>query len=214
MKFTLVPLFFIFYYLLLTGCFAPVNSVYENAKLLEEGEAEIMGSYSTYYGQSIDLETLEPKNDHINQNFGIAAGYGFTNKFNLRVRYEYLELKIDLGDNKRVNYFEVNSKINIIKDRLAFSIPFGFYYLNHDRYTFSLDPRLIASYRVNNNFEMTAIPKVHCFYGNKLKFIPGFTFGIGLSSDLNKWAIRPEVGYDGYVYFGMSANVLFTLNKK
>jgi len=42
-----------------------------------------------------------------------------------------------------------------------------------------------------------------------LGILPGFSFNIGLSEDLDKWAIRPEIGYDGYFNFGIGANVNF-----
>ncbi|MCB9285406.1 MAG: hypothetical protein H6563_15175 [Lewinellaceae bacterium] len=69
---------------------------------------------------------------------------------------------------------------------------------------FVFDPRLIYTYKANNYFSLSVIPKVHLFFGEGDAFLmPGITLGFGLSSNLDKWALRPEVGYDGFLYGGL-----------
>ena len=40
--------------------------------------------------------------------------------------------------------------------------------------------------------------------------MPGLSLGIGLSNNLDQWAIRPEVGFDGNLNFGVGVNYNFT----
>jgi len=198
--------------LTLSGCFAPVNLSFENAKLLEKGEVKAQASYSSYYGPIYDKEneTSLTKTAHYNNNFGIALGYGISKNINLGVRYERLsfisnEIEIFGKDYNTVdggmNYIEVGNKIRIKDDKLAFGIPVSLYFMDEETF-FSIDPRLYWTYRKSNKFETTLTPKVHLFFVDGVAGTVGLTFGLGLSNDLDKWAFRPEIGYDGYFSFG------------
>ena len=58
---------------LLSGCFAPINLSYDNAKTLPQGEIDFQGSYSKYYGTGIFDESGFV---NYNNNFGFKLGYG------------------------------------------------------------------------------------------------------------------------------------------
>jgi hypothetical protein len=112
------------------------------------------------------------------------------------------------------HYAEISAKFSFIKDKLAFSAPLGFYFFSGGYTLYVFDPRLIYTYRANDNFSLSIIPKGHIFFGGGgAALMPGLTLGFGLSSDLDQWAIRPEVGYDGYVYAGAGFCYFFN-NKK
>ena len=122
--------------LLLTSCFAPLNSVYDTAKLLGKNEARISANYSKYYRNIYDLsEDWNLDYANLNNNIGFSLGYGLSEKVNISCRYEYLKVKsesIEIFDetielDNDLNYFEIGSKIRLIIDKLALGIPVGLY---------------------------------------------------------------------------------------
>jgi hypothetical protein len=205
--------------LFLSGCFAPLNLSYDSAKTLDKGQLEIQGAYSRYYAPNDSLPSTL-----INTNWGFSLGYGITNRYTLKFRYEYISpsnIFKDVFDTKDFNklfslsYFEINNKFQLRKDNLALSIPIGAYFFNRSvseggfGLLMSVDPRFYLSFfRSTNVFELSIIPKVHIIFGSGAgAFNPGLSLGMGFSSDLNKWAIRPELGYDGFLSFGIGANI-------
>jgi hypothetical protein len=36
---------------------------------------------------------------------------------------------------------------------------------------------------------------------------PGFNVGLGLSNNLDQWAIRPEIGWDGFFSYGIALSM-------
>jgi hypothetical protein len=215
---------------LLTGCFAPINLTYESARMLDEGQVSLQGSYSRYSlinGDSVGTANL-------NNNFGFALGYGVSEKYSLGIRYEHMNISsdfnsifgedIDWGDLEKMDFFEFNNRIRLKEDVLALSIPLGFYlYTSFDTENpsgfgyMSIDPRLyITLFGSSDIFELTIIPKIHLLVGGwgGMAAFPGIALGIGLSSDLDKWAIRPEIGYDSFLSFGVGVNFNFNTVKK
>lgn len=198
--------------LLSPACFAPINSVYEDACMLNKGQVELQGNASLY---SFPFASLEAEDISFitNYNFGGMAGFGVSDKVNLRLRYEYLYWRwwnedfLDIfGDSTSTvagwHYAEASAKFGLIPDRLAISTPVGVYLVG-GKQLYVFDPRLIYTFRPNDNFSLSVAPKAHIFFGGGGVFaMPGISLGFGLSSDLNKWAIRPEVGYDLYFYLG------------
>ena len=72
---------------LLQGCFAPINSTFESARLLKVGEAEYQGHYSGYYFLGTDYNS-----GISNCNFGLSVSAGVTERYNIRFRYERLNI--------------------------------------------------------------------------------------------------------------------------
>jgi hypothetical protein len=216
MKTRIVLLFLIS--LLLGGCFAPLNLSYDSAKTLDKGQIEIQGAYSKYYAPRDSLGlTL------INNNFGFSLGYGITDKYTLKLRYEFItpsSLFKEIFNDKNysdvfsMSYFEINNKFQLAKNNLAISLPLGVYKYNKSSLgagfgLFSFDPRLyITLFRPTNVFDLTIIPKAHILFGSGGGGVfPGLSVGMGFSSNLDRWAIRPEIGFDGFISFGVGANI-------
>lgn len=91
---------------------------------------------------------------------------------------------------------------------MALGLPLGIYYYD-GIFLWSFDPRLFVTFRNSNKFEVNVIPKTHVFIADGVSFIPGVSIGLGLSDNLDSWAVRPEVGVDGNVYFGVGLNFNF-----
>lgn len=198
----------------ISGCFAPLNSVFDNANMLKKNEFRVGASYSRYYGTTYDLDNeLSPRFDNLNNNTGVSLGYGLSEKLNLNGRYESFNLRyvsdlFEESEATRLNYFEAGLKIRLKEDLMAFSVPVGIYCLEGE-YIGSIDPRFIVTGSKNKKFDFTIIPKVHILISDGVILIPGVSFNIGLSDNLDKWAVRPEIGFDGYFFFGIGGNVNF-----
>lgn len=210
-------LFFISAMCLTGGCFAPLNSVFENASLPAKNELLVKASASVYYVSDF-FEENSKSLIHYNDNLGFALRYGFTDKFNLGLRYEHLfvrnELELFIETETfigQINYFELSSKINLKEDKMALDIPVGLYDFEGEL-LFAIDPRLIVTFRKSQKFEINLFPKTHIFIGDGLQIIPAIGVGLGLSDNLDHWAIRPEIGLDGILFFG--AGVTVNLNRQ
>jgi len=213
--------------LLLSGCVVvPVNLSYESARMLDKGQIQLQGSYARY-------NAVKDTSANLCNNFGFAAGYGVTEKYSIGIRYEHLDMSPafgDIFDNEdledfskitKMNYIEVNNRIRIKEDFIAIGIPAGLYLVNDVTETaedfnswgyFFIDPRIYFTFFAKTDvFELSIVPKAHIIAGFLgAQFIPGISLGIGLSSDLDRWAIRPEIGYDKYLSFGVGVN--FNIN--
>jgi len=219
---------FIIMFLFLAGCFAPVNLTFDSAKTLEKGQIELQGAYSRY---SFETDTL------LNQNYGFTLGYGISDKYTMKFRYEFISPTISfesIFDDETfdflnsIHYLEINSKISLVDDALSLSLPMGVYFYNMNNSLspessistglgwFSFDPRLyLTFFRKSNIFELTVIPKAHILFGSwGAAAFPGISLGFGLSSDLDRWAIRPELGFDGYLSYGIGMNYYFNFKKQ
>ena len=182
---------------LFSSCTAPVNLNYESARMLNKGQAEVQGGVSTY----------SMENQSINTNYGGKLGFGITNRYNLKLRFEAIvPPKSHLYNEFSWTYFEIDNKISL-NENLALSLPICFY-ASEDGDGYSVfDPRLYITMRHENTFEFTIMPKCHVFLGDGIAPMPGISLGLGLSSDLNKWSLRPEIGYDTYFSAGVGLSI-------
>tara|TARA_B100000809_G_scaffold266716_1_gene330948 strand:- start:2430 stop:3068 length:639 start_codon:yes stop_codon:yes gene_type:complete len=202
---------------ILIGCVAPINTTFESAKLLNKGGIELQGSYSKYRF----IEDVE-ESISANANYGVAIGYGVSDRYSIKLRYEKVNssfgnLDIDegeegLSDAFDYNYIEFTNKFSLWEDRIAFSIPISAY-LNDIQSFYQIDPRFFFTFGQGDHFDFTIIPKAHfIFFDGDTYVTPALSLGIGLSSDLSKWAIRPEVGFDSYFVYGIGFS--YYLNNK
>lgn len=215
---------------LFTGCFAPVNLTYDSARTLSGGEIQVKGMYSRYYeprDNEVSAGDTSVYGGFLNQNFGFGVSYGISDRYSLGVRYEYLQPTAtfqgtfaDIADYfngmNSFNYFEIDNKISLKKNKVAVSLPLGAYVFSSDNENshrmglgwFSFDPRLYLTFFSSSKvFEMSVIPKAHCLFGSfGAAVLPGISIGAGFSNDLDRWSIRPEAGYDGYLSFGVGAS--------
>jgi hypothetical protein len=212
-------IFYSFYVILmglLSSCIAPVNLTYQSGRTLEKGAFDIQASHSRYYYNNADKTS---NGNNINNNFGIAMGYGITDSYNLRFRYEYAKMHstysndfLDLHDLNSMSVIEVENKFKFKYANVSFGLPLSFYFFNRSTAAnigvMVLDPRFyLTMFSSTNIFELTVVPKAHIFVGQGFAVMPGFSVGMGISNNLKQWAIRPEIGFDGYVSFGVGLTV-------
>ena len=210
----------------LSCAFAPVNNQYEKAATLQKGNMELSGSYSSYSASG---------SENTNRNFGGRFGYGVTDKFDLKLRYERLMptdgLKgtdvFDEGQIKRVNYFAIIPKFSLVPQTLSLLVPISHYGFKEEvdgkenkGVLNSIAPQILyTTTNKKNRTDFSVGFKADCLFNDEggAGVLLGTTLGAGFSSDLDKWAIRPEVGalfIAGGAFVSYGVGVQFMLQKK
>lgn len=215
--------------ILFSCAFAPVNNQYEKAGTLKKGNLELAGSFTGYSvaggGES----------GSSNNNFGFRVGYGISDKFDLKLRYERLipaaGFNSDFnGDEeiKAINYFSIVPKFALIPEKLSLLVPVSHYsykeVFNGEEFNASLNsitPQLIYTLsNAKNKVDFSFGLKGDCFFGEGgASLFMGTTAGAGFSSDLSKWAIRPEIGASfigggAFLSYGLGLQLIIPKNKK
>lgn len=192
-----------------TACVAPVNLTFESSRTLQKGQVDVQANASGYYFPG-------RYGGFTNMNFGVKAGYGVVDNYTVKVRYEHLYapdiaqgMEIFGSDPDAVSfeldYYELENKIRF-RNGHALGLPFATYSFN----MFVFDPRYYMTFpNDRNTFEWTIIPKAHLYFSpGQFSAVPGLSLGFGFSKNLDRWAIRPELGWDGY----FSAGAALTIN--
>jgi len=172
------------------GC-APVFSDLQSARLAGKGHSEVTPSVSSVSFSS------EGESEHIQNHFGVQGGYGISEQADLRFRYERIEVDTGGGDPYGVNVLAFGPKIAIGQQRAAIYLPVGFAFgggIEEVSDTIAFHPTILFSIPANQNFEMNPSAKL-LVPTNDSDLLVAFNLGAGISSDLTKWAFRPEVGF-------------------
>ena len=176
------------------GC-APPFSELQSAKLVDEGDFEIAGHYSAV---SLHLEIEDGDKDggedgRIQDDIGLQLAYGLTETMNLRFRYEY----IDAGDSLIIAHaIGFGPKFSLAEDVIALYVPIGFA-LGDDvktEDTWQLHPTILLTSTHGDVLELNASVKYILTFAEGRDDLMAFNLGLGLSSDLERYAIRPEGG--------------------
>lgn len=170
---------------LFSACVVPINSSFESARMLGKGNTEVMGHYSHY------LVNAEGESDAVNNNFGLRFGYGVADRVDLKMRYIRLLPKEEGASG--VNYADLAPKFAFVPGKFAGTIPVGIYFAE-DETQWVFSPKLLYTYPANDMFEATLAAKADIFPDDDGEVYLGFNLGLGLSQNLNRWAIRPELG--------------------
>lgn len=180
------------------SCVAPVNLQFDSATMLEAGESEIQTSGSAYY--YID----DGDADLTNVNFGYKVGYGFTEKYNLKFRQEFLFV-----DQEKVSVFsELDNKFKLHKN-FALSFPAG-YYTNAE--VVAVTPRLYCTVYPSKKVDLTLMSKLNYqldLQTNESYLYPSFSLGLGFISKNQQWSFRPEIGWEFYSCYGFAITKKF-----
>jgi hypothetical protein len=179
-----------------------VIGMFEKARTLGKGQVELSPQYSHYfvaaYGES----------GSVSNNVGLRAGLGLLKNVDLKLRYERLfPTGQDHGSNTSYNYFSLVPKVSIIANQLSFFIPVSFYRFKKTYSVYgtsktkinSVAPHLIYTYTAaSNRFDFSPSVNASFFWEEKdilsLTTWTGINIGAGFSSDLSRWAVRPETG--------------------
>lgn len=212
----------------LIGCAIPVNTTLESAQMLDKGHIGIHGSYSRNYGMNFNSGRDAPFSVY-NKNYGFGLEYAFSDNYNMRLKYARLDCDLSLADFgftgfigdweiPNLNFIELSNKFCLVKDKMAIAVPLSFYFHEEGLQSdVTIEPKFLWTIRKNDKFEFSVIPKVKLMISNDgVLFLPGINVGMGLSTDLNKYAIRPELGIDAGLFFtfAIGCNYYFATKKE
>ncbi|MFC1713505.1 hypothetical protein ACFL6S_07555 [Candidatus Poribacteria bacterium] len=197
---TLIISFLFSILVFLAGCAAPFSDL-QSAKLVGKSKAEATPSFSSaHYSDDANTGTR-----HVQNHYGIQAAYGMSSKVDFRLRFEHIILEKEGED--PFNVIGFGPKIAIVEDVAALNLPFGFALRDEIDIseTWEFHPTLIFTPLSANQFEINTSAKALIPLNRKNSdVLIAFNLGAGLSTDIEKWAIRPELeillnpGEDGH----------------
>lgn len=170
------------------GC-APLFSDMQSARLVGKRKFEVTPGY-TSAGRAFDGHR-----ESIINYLGFQTAYGLSDKVDLRVRVEHGWLKRSYtGESYERTGFTgigIGPKISLRKDRAALYLPVGY-----AQRLVQFQPTVLLTFPViNNKVELNPSAKhILTFCDVCWEPLLAVNLGVGISSDLRKWAIRPEYG--------------------
>jgi hypothetical protein len=135
--------------------------------------------------------SAEGESEKVQDHVGLQLATGVSEKVDLRVRYEYIDV-----DGSGVHVVGAGPKFGLVPDRVAFYVPVGTA-LGEDidgGDALQVQPTALFTMPVSDQLEVTASGKALLWFDQDNDNLLAFNLGAGLSSDLSKWAIRPEGG--------------------
>lgn len=168
---------------------APVNTSFESARVLRSGQIEFSGHFSDYYYKEAQYSSFP-----MNKNIGMRFGIGLNDKVELKLRYESI-IPDGLTVSESVNYYSLITKLQLSQGKSALLIPLSMYSFDSESNYFVLSPGVIFTKRINQFIELNSTSKFDVFLNENPNIYFGQQLGIGFSSNLDNWAIRPEVGF-------------------
>ena len=223
---------------LLTSCasIVPVSNYFETAPTLGKGKAEGSISGSQYRNMNYG------RNELTNQNIGFAAGYGLTDRIDLKIRYEKADIRHPVENGLTGSeYFSIVPKLSLVPERLSVFMN-GFQYRMRYRFDAGKESNTLTGFGTHFTYTQP-------FWENRVSASMTFggdatigdsgggllgdswggrsdgslffmtQLGAAFSSDLNRWSVRPEVGITGngdsrFWNYGISFHWKFSLGKE
>ena len=175
------------------GCVAPFADL-QSARMLGKGNFEVTPGYSAVSAED------EGEMNKIQDHYGVQAGYGVSNFLDFRLRYEHISALDIEGDSIKANVFGFGPKLRLAKNWLALYVPIGFAFggdVENSSDSWMVHPTLLMTLPIAKFLEINPSAKmmIPLSSGDDLaQTLYAFNLGLALSSDVRKWAIRPEVG--------------------
>jgi hypothetical protein len=161
---------------------------HQSAALLPARKAELTPSVS-YVSFSSEGET-----EHVQTHFGLRAAYGISPRFELRGMFEHVAIE---DSDEGTNVIALGPKISLVRDRVALYAPVVVVTGGgvESSETWTAVPTLLVNAVTSRTFELT--PSLKAFVpltGDDRDVFVGLHLGAGISNDLSRCALRPEVG--------------------
>jgi len=170
------------------GC-APPFAELQSARLVGVGHRDVTASLAT-----VNATSSESSGENVQTELAAQAAFGVSPKTDIRARYDY----ISTANGGSFHALSAGPKFGLVKDAIALYVPVGFGWggETESAKTWVLNPTLLATSRVNRQVEVTGSTKYYLWLNNSNESkLFAWNLGLGLSSDLDRWAIRPEFGF-------------------
>lgn len=164
--------------LFLSSCITP----YETARMLPKGAAQLQGSFT--HAQAIG----DGESETVDNGYGFGLGIGLTDRVNLKFRYELFNVE------GKINFVSIGPKIALKKDVVAVGLPF-WGYLYDGESNWGVSPMLVLRVsKPSPKFETNLGIRVDYPFVKEAQTEFGVNLGFGWSKNLDRWAIRPDLG--------------------
>jgi hypothetical protein len=172
------------------GCFLPPAANVQDARTVGKGQVRAAG----YWSGLNDTDASEGESAKLADEFGGIVGVGVSESAELQLRLERLDYAEESDGYQFVSF---SPKFGLVADRLAVMVPIGLYFGEDVEWqeTFQIQPAIIGSVPVSEKFEVNMSGRVALPFNSDLYTWGILGFGVGLSSDLDRWAILPEISY-------------------
>lgn len=167
----------------------PVFSELQSARMVGKGRYELTPMFSTISGSG------QGTTEHLQNEYGLQAIIGLSDKVDFRLRTEVITYEAsDYSDWGAILGF--GPKVSLIKDKMALSLPFGTALQEDFMNEWEFQPTLLLTWPVvHNKVDITLSPKYILTFCDDCQNLGAINIGFSLSTDLSKWAIRPEYGH-------------------
>lgn len=156
------------------------NSPMDHAQSLGKSKADIAVGWHQYWAG------YDGSSGKIRDNLSLRLGYGLGENIDVQMRYERMRLEDGF------NYVSITPKFSFANDAFAFFLPIGLVFGRGDQ-TGVISPTMMYTHRSGQKFE-GSLSVGSPIYTEDNDFILDINAGFGFSSDLDIWALRPEVG--------------------
>ncbi len=184
--------------MIILSCRAPLFSVPDTGRIMQKGESEIVAGFTSVYFNTEERSDLETRNYGFQALFGAGnapllnipgeAGFRFEYASSSEVMdWGYLRVmwKLRLSENVALGF---NSTLNYRENSLEYSL---------------LDPGCLITIPVTSHTEanlsafLTVLdsPADDTVSSDDFGIVPSCNFSLSIGPDLDKWAVRPAVGY-------------------
>jgi hypothetical protein len=135
----------------------------------------------------------EGDSDKAQNQFGLQAAFGISPSVDIRARYEYIWLPDSDGEN--ISVIGLGPKFSLLKDHISLYVPVGRALGEGTTETWEMHPTFLFSLALKKDIvDLNLSPKVIIPFCEECETLFAINMGLSISSDLNKWAIRPEFG--------------------
>lgn len=174
-------------FFLLPAC-APTFSELQSARLAGKGRVEVTPSYTS------TTISNEGESEKVQDHMGVQLATGVSDNVDLRFRYEYIS--VDGEGTDAIHVVGVGPKFGFGGGKAAFYIPVGTALADgvEAGEALQVHPTLLYTHPFSSKFELTGSGKALLMKDRDIDDLVAFNLGAGISSDLSKWAVRPEAG--------------------
>ena len=159
---------------------------------------DVGGNFTTYTASGYQ-ESGRMLTRHTNSNIGARFGIGLSDKTDLKFRYEHM-VTSNVDELSTMTYFSIIPKFALTADEFSFLIPLSVYTYKNDYWNSgtvgSIAPQLLYTWTTpKKKADFTLGVKGDLLFANGgAALLFAGSLGAGFSTDLSRWAIRPEIG--------------------
>lgn len=158
----------------------------QGAKLIQAGAVEATGLFSSV------SRTDDGESTHLQNHIGLRTAIGVHDKLNLRFSYE----NAFGSDIDAIHVLMIGSKAPIMTDWVALYIPLSVAFGSgvSTSESWQLQPTALFTVPLSDNLEFNPSAKWIVPFSSDQGNLIAVNFGAGISTNIDKWVLRPEIG--------------------